>query len=55
MDNAAFEEDRGIPELLRIIAELTGQLAKGFTCGHAKDINGNSVGGFEIWDRPEEE
>jgi hypothetical protein len=45
-DNAAFEEP-GF-ELARILREVADRLESGSVAGNVRDINGNSVGSFEL-------
>ena len=45
MSNAAFE-DPGEAE--RILAEIGAKITDGQTSGRARDVNGNTVGGWEI-------
>ena len=54
MRNEAFREAE-IPELARLIYAVGDQLADGITAGTCTDINGNTVGGFEITFPEEEE
>lgn len=45
MDNAAFEDPR---ELGRLLTKITAKVADGHTSGKCMDINGTSVGTWEI-------
>ena len=46
MDNAAFVDDP--TELTRILQGVTDRVAAGFDEGFCVDINGNTVGRFEV-------
>lgn len=46
MDNAAFDENR-VGELQRILLNVAGRLEGGYP-GTVRDINGNTVGQFDI-------
>lgn len=47
-ENAAFEGDNKVPECSRILREVTNRLALGRDSGRILDINGNTVGRFEL-------
>ncbi len=46
-DNAAFEEDKSI-EVARILRDVATKIETGKTSGKIFDINGNSIGRFEL-------
>lgn len=49
--NAAFHDEEGEPsghEAARILRELADRLEAGDTSGKVRDINGNTVGSFEL-------
>lgn len=50
MDNAAFEDQGGIPELSRVIRNALDQMERGQDLVNIRDINGNIVGALEITD-----
>lgn len=45
-DNAAFEDNLG--EVQHIIREIAKKIEQGRECGKCMDLNGNSVGEWEI-------
>lgn len=48
MDNAAFEDDPGeLERCLRFVADLVAP-GKEYSRGNIRDINGNTVGMFEV-------
>lgn len=47
MDNAAFEYAPGV-EIARILHKVGEQLEAGYVEGKIRDVNGNSVGRFEV-------
>jgi hypothetical protein len=47
-DNAAFEYANGGPELSRLCRRIAERIERGETYGKILDINGNSVGSFEL-------
>jgi hypothetical protein len=44
-DNAAFEDEDELPRLLR---EVAARLGEGRTSGRVRDINGNTVGMYDL-------
>lgn len=48
MDNAAFTEDGGRPELARILRKLADDVENGKAPVPLRDANGNTVGSMEI-------
>ena len=47
MDNAAFD-DNPLVEAARILREAAGMLDTGTDNGKLRDVNGNTVGRFEV-------
>ncbi len=48
-DNAAFEEQPA-QELARILRDVAARIERGTDCGTVHDINGNTVGRFDMMD-----
>ena len=46
--NAAFEDGNLETELARILRQLADKIENGYTEGKLMDINGNSVGTYEL-------
>lgn len=48
MDNAAFEGDNAGTEAARILRQVAAGVENGATEGKARDLNGNTVGSWEV-------
>jgi len=49
-DNAAFEDSSKTEETGRIVATIASKIQCGLDSGNCKDINGNTVGQWELID-----
>jgi hypothetical protein len=47
-DNAAFQDGNRNSETWRILREIADKLANGDESGYVRDVNGNSIGKWEL-------
>ena len=47
-DNAAFDGENKVEEVIRILQETSRRLAEGLNDGALLDSNGNKVGSYEL-------
>ena len=48
IDNAAFDSGNREQEIARILCKIARQIESGVTSGKVIDINGNTIGSFEV-------